>query len=171
MSVGTSRQESAVAQGPEAAVPSLPASRPGVVRPAERSRRAGATRPGGRRGGPELPVVRPRVGAGGAVAPRPVPAVVRRRRAVAVLALGLLLAALVALAVALVPSSAGTVPSAAPSSATTVTVVGEGESLSAVARRAAPGADTAATVERIRELNGLSSSAVTTGRPLVVPAG
>jgi hypothetical protein len=52
-----------------------------------------------------------------------------------------------------------------------VVVVAPGESLLDVARRAAPAADTDAVLARIRADNHLDGSAVTPGRPLVVPAG
>jgi hypothetical protein len=170
--VDTTRGESAAAgavpcrpTGHPATRPVPPGPRP--VRPAERP---APGRPGGRRAAPELPAVRPRVHGGtrraGVAGVAPL-RVVHRRRRVAVVALGLALAVLVAVAVSLLDGApVGAVPSS-----TTVTVVGAGESLTDVARRSAPGADAGATVERIRELNTLSSSSLTAGRPLVVPAG
>lgn len=146
----------------ERAVPA-PRTARSLVRPAP-------GRPAGRRGAPALPAVRPAVCGGTrpveAVAGVPLAVVHRRRRAAAV-ALGLVLAVLVALAVSMLSGPpAGAVPEA-----TTVTVVRGGESLADVAHRSAPDAETAAAVERIRGLNGLSSSDVATGSPLVVPAG
>ncbi len=55
--------------------------------------------------------------------------------------------------------------------ATTVVQVNAGESLSDVAARVAPEAPVGAVVERIRELNGLSSSALHPGQMLVTPTG
>ncbi|WP_345342532.1 LysM peptidoglycan-binding domain-containing protein, partial [Actinomycetospora succinea] len=134
----------------------------------------GPVRPAGRRAPAALPPVRPRVAGGGATAPREriaaevTPVVLRRRRVAAVAVLGVLLGALVGVLLGLV------VPSGAPAgpapTGTTVAVVGAGESLTDVAGRVAPGADTGAVVTRIRELNGLDGSAVAAGRPLVVPA-
>ncbi|MBO0839457.1 MAG: LysM peptidoglycan-binding domain-containing protein [Sciscionella sp.] len=50
-----------------------------------------------------------------------------------------------------------------------VTQVHAGETLWDVAERAAPDRDTSAVVQRIRELNGLSSNQVLAGQPLRVP--
>ena len=165
-----------------------PSVRPGVAQPAPTRpvARPGPTRPGGRRGGPELPPVRPRVGGGSPVPAGvlPVSSVVYRRRRVAAVVLAGMFVALVVVAVALLSEvthsggawsggawSGGAVTGGPVPTATTVTVVGAGETLIDVAHRAAPEADTDATVERIRELNTLPSSAVSTGRPLVVPTG
>ena len=52
---------------------------------------------------------------------------------------------------------------------TTVVRVLPGESLSELAGRMAPGSDTDAVVDRIRELNRLSDSSVRSGQPLTVP--
>ena len=49
--------------------------------------------------------------------------------------------------------------------------VAEGESLWQLARRAAPQADPGAVVERIVEVNGLESAAVTPGQVVLVPTG
>ncbi|GAA1218474.1 hypothetical protein [Prauserella alba] len=54
---------------------------------------------------------------------------------------------------------------------TTVVSVGAGESLWDVAESAVPGADPAAVVTRIEELNDLAGGAVSAGTPLVVPVG
>ncbi|MCP2253364.1 hypothetical protein LY13_002114 [Prauserella aidingensis] len=54
---------------------------------------------------------------------------------------------------------------------TAVVSVGAGESLWDVAESAAPEADPAAVVARIRELNDLAEGAVSAGVPLVVPVG
>lgn len=156
--------------------PSRPPGRPQPAgsRPARPDDARGPVRPAGRRGPAALPPVRPRVAGGGVTVPRArsvaevPPAVLRRRRVAAVAVLGVLLGALVGVLLGLV------VPSGAPAgpapTGTTVAVVGVGESLSDVAGRVAPGADTGAVVTRIQELNGLQGSAVVAGRPLVVPA-
>ncbi|MFC5141284.1 hypothetical protein ACFPK1_23810 [Actinomycetospora rhizophila] len=153
-----------------------PAGRPqpAGTRPARPEDGRGPVRPAGRRGPAALPPVRPRI-AGGGASPAPhrdrpatVPVVVRRRRLAAVAVLGVVLGLLVGVLAGLV------VPSGAPAgpapTGTSVAVVGAGESLADVAGRVAPGADTAAVVSRIRELNGLEGSAVVPGRPLVVPS-
>ena len=150
---------------------------PAGTRPARPEDARGPARPAGRRGPAALPPARPRVAGGGATtapsvagpAVLPVSEVVlRRRRIVAVTVLGVVLGVLLGVLVALVAPLGG---SAAPAPAgTTVTVVGAGESLSDVAGRVAPGADAGAVVGRIRELNTLDGSALTPGRPLVVPA-
>lgn len=157
------------APGPVAPCPVRPAGRRDAVRPA------------GRAGALSLPPVRPLPSAaphgGGRASGHAVwsgsarPEVVRRRRAVAVAVLAVVLAGLLVVAVRLVagaPGAEGTAPVPAGSA---VTVVAPGESLVDVARRTAPGADTDAVVARIRADNGLSSSLVASGRPLVVPAG
>lgn len=160
-----------------------PAGRPlpAGTRPSRPEDSRGPVRPAGRRGPTVLPPVRPRVAGGGAGSPWPhrepagvaggapaVPAVVRRRRVAALVVLGVVLGALVGVLLGLVVPSG--VPAGAPPAGTTVAVVGSGESLSDVAGRVAPGADTGAVVARIRELNGLDGSSVAAGRPLVVPA-
>ena len=55
--------------------------------------------------------------------------------------------------------------------ATTVVVVGAGETIWQVARRLAPESQPGAVVQRIRELNQLPGSAVQPGQPLQVPDG
>lgn len=151
---------------------------PAGTRPARPEDVRGPVRPAGRRGPAVLPPARPRVAGGGATptrAARPVdavaPAVLRRRRIVAVAVLGVVLGVLVGVLAGFVMPLAG---DAAPAPAgTTVTVVGAGESLSDVAGRVAPGSDADAVAGRIRELNeldGPGGSALTPGRPLVVPA-
>ena len=52
---------------------------------------------------------------------------------------------------------------------TAVVRVEPGENLTELAQRVAPGSDPSAVVARIRELNGLSGSAVKAGQPLTVP--
>jgi len=54
---------------------------------------------------------------------------------------------------------------------TAVVQVRQGENLSSLASRVAPGAPTSAVVQRIVDLNGLGTVAVRTGQALVVPAG
>jgi len=77
--------------------------------------------------------------------------------ALAVVALGLLY---------LQGSGAATVPER-----TGVVYVQVGETLWDVAERSAPESDTAAVVERIRDLNQMDDSAVLPGQPLTVPDG
>lgn len=96
----------------------------------------------------------------------PTPEQVRRRVVVlgsVLVLLGVLLvvglSALRAAGVAPVPTPTGVVQ------------VLPGESLSEVAVRVAPESPGAAVVERIRELNDLSTSTLRTGQSLVVPAG
>ncbi|NYD36307.1 LysM peptidoglycan-binding domain-containing protein [Actinomycetospora corticicola] len=102
----------------------------------------------------------------------PAPAVVlRRRRTVAAVVLAALLVGLLALVVRLGADVVGPAGPVAPVPAgTAVTVVAPGETLLDVAARVAPGSERSAVVERIRDANHLSSSLVTPGRPLVVPA-
>ncbi|MEJ2860349.1 LysM peptidoglycan-binding domain-containing protein [Actinomycetospora flava] len=170
------------ATAPAGGTPPRPATRPAGrpqpagSRPARPDDVRGPVRPAGRRAPAVLPAVRPRVAGGGAApasgelrAPVGVaPVVLRRRRVAAVAVLGVLLGVLVgALLGFVVPPGA---PAGPAPTGTTVAVVGAGESLSDVAGRVAPGADTGAVVTRIQELNGLQGSAVVPGRPLVVPA-
>ncbi|HEU0088969.1 MAG TPA: LysM peptidoglycan-binding domain-containing protein [Pseudonocardiaceae bacterium] len=54
---------------------------------------------------------------------------------------------------------------------TAVVQVGAGETVWDVAQRVAPGSDPRAVVERIRQLNGMSGSAVQPGQRLQVPDG
>ncbi|MFC4833367.1 hypothetical protein, partial [Actinomycetospora chibensis] len=132
-----------------------------------------------RRGPAVLPPTRPRVAGGGATPARtaravdaPVaPAVLRRRRIVAVAVLGVVLGVLLGVLAGFAMPLGGAAAAPAPAG-TTVTVVGAGESLSDVAGRVAPGSDADAVAGRIRELNelgGPDGSALTPGRPLVVP--
>ncbi|MDD7964182.1 hypothetical protein [Actinomycetospora lemnae] len=171
---------------PSAVLPVRPAARPSgrplpagsrPARPAGLDEVRGPVRPSGRRSPAALPPVRPRVAGGGAaprleVAPAVAPAVLRRRRVAAVVVLGVLLGVLVGvLAGLVVPSTAPGAPAAPVPAGTTVAVVGAGESLTDVAARVAPGADTDGVVARIRELNGMEgASSLAPGRPLVVPA-
>ncbi|MBB3052639.1 hypothetical protein FHS23_003673 [Prauserella isguenensis] len=77
---------------------------------------------------------------------------------------------LLANALAATGGSGGTADSVVPAD-TAVVSIGAGESLWDVAASAAPEADPAAVVSRIRELNDLASGAVRAGTPLVVPVG
>ena len=65
-------------------------------------------------------------------------------------------------------SLAGTTPAVIPVRYVTVEA---GQSLWSIAGQVAPGTDPRVTVAQIRELNALSSSAVTVGQQLAVPAG
>jgi hypothetical protein len=96
--------------------------------------------------------------------------VLRRRRTVATVVLGVVLLGLVVLAAGLGGAATGDVPSGPVPAGSAVVVVAPGETLIDVAHRAAPAADTDAVVARIRTDNHLSGSTVTPGRPLVVPA-
>jgi hypothetical protein len=167
---------------PEEVVPAVrvarPAARPQPAgsRPARPDDARGPVRPAGRRAATVLPPVRPRVAGGGvrrehAVGARVAvaPAVLRRRRVAAVAVLGVLFGVLAGVLLGMVVPS-GASPAGPAPVGTTVAVVGAGESLTDVAGRVAPGADTGAVVTRIRELNGLEGSSVAPGRPLVVPA-
>ncbi len=68
-------------------------------------------------------------------------------------------------------AQAGPAASAVTGPATALVVVQPGETLWSIAQHLAPQADPRATVQRIRELNGLGSAVVVPGQPLVVPAG
>lgn len=90
-----------------------------------------------------------------------------RRRLAALLAAGLVVAALVvSLGMLRATAADGGVPEG-----TTVVQVRSGETLWDLAERVAPRAPAAAVVERIRQLNGMSGSTVHPGQPLVVPDG
>lgn len=67
-------------------------------------------------------------------------------------------------------STPGAADGGVPPAVETVRVM-PGESLTAIARRMAPGYDTAAMVAAIREYNDLGSAAVIPGQALVVPVG
>jgi hypothetical protein len=97
--------------------------------------------------------------------------VLRRRRTVATVVLGVVLLGLLTLAVRLGGPAVAGVPDGPVPAGSAVVVVAPGESLLDVAHRAAPAADADAVVSRIRADNHLSGSAVVPGRPLVVPAG
>jgi len=97
--------------------------------------------------------------------------VVRRRRFAAVVGLSVLLGALLVVGVDLSGPEGAASPTGSVPEAVTVTVVGEGETLSDVARRSVPRAEAEATMSRIRALNALPDSSVRAGRPLTVPVG
>lgn len=92
--------------------------------------------------------------------------VVLRRLAVLIAAV----ACGVALLLFVQPGAAASENSTAPTATTTVTVE-EGQSLWSIAASISGGDDTDRVVEQIKELNGLSGSAVRTGRTLTVPVG
>lgn len=96
----------------------------------------------------------------------PTSAQVRRRRVLAWLVLTVLAVAAFAGLVALRSAGTDVVPST-----TAVVRVQAGESLSVLAGRVAPDAPTAAVVERIVSLNGLTGATVRPGESLVVPLG
>ncbi|MCD2189761.1 LysM peptidoglycan-binding domain-containing protein [Actinomycetospora soli] len=153
-----------------------PAGRAVTGSPARPAPRRDTTRPAGRPAAlvvppaPPLPSVE-RVNCSDVIHVAPAIAVVRRRRAVAVVVLAVVLVGLVALAVRLGGAAAGpAAPAGSVPAGTAVTVVAPGETLLDVAARVAPGAERSAVVDRIRAANDLSSSLVTPGRPLVVPA-
>ena len=149
-------------------------SAPGL--PTRPAGRRDARRPAGRPGALVTPLVRPvpasgRVGAEAAARGQARAVVLRRRRTVATVVLGVLLLGLVVLAVRLDGAAAGDAPSGPVPAGSAVVVVAPGETLIDVAHRAAPAADTDAVVARIRTDNHLVGSTVVAGRPLVVPAG
>ncbi|OLR95234.1 hypothetical protein BJP25_07915 [Actinokineospora bangkokensis] len=79
------------------------------------------------------------------------------------------LAGVVAAAVVGLGAFAGSVAGADVPRTTTVVRVQPGETLSGLAERMAPGSDTAAVVDRIRELNALPDGSIRSGQPLTVP--
>jgi LysM domain len=90
-----------------------------------------------------------------------------RRRLVALLAAGLLVAAMVlGLGMLRAAASDNGVPER-----TQVVQVRSGETLWELAERVAPESPTPAVVERIRQLNSMNGSTVHPGQPLIVPAG
>jgi LysM repeat protein len=91
----------------------------------------------------------------------------RRGRVVAVLMLLLLAFAAVTTVSALRTASQAGTHSYGP--ATRYVTVEPGETLWQIARRVAPGDDPRDTVDRLRQLNGLDTSAVQAGQRLVVP--
>ena len=95
----------------------------------------------------------------------------RRRRVAASVLLSVVLGVLVLVGIGLHGATAAAAPTGPVPESVSVVVVGEGETLSEVARRSAPRADVDATISRIRALNALPDSSVRTGRPLTVPVG
>jgi hypothetical protein len=79
-------------------------------------------------------------------------------------------AVMVAVVVGGLEWTASDAPPAIPAG-TAVTRVGAGETVWDVARRVAPRSDQRAVVQRIRQLNGMVSSAVAPGQQLWVPDG
>ncbi|OXM47152.1 hypothetical protein CFP71_35905 [Amycolatopsis thailandensis] len=61
------------------------------------------------------------------------------------------------------------VPGAAVPEQTTTVSVSEGETLADLAARFAPGSDTGAVVDKIKELNSLEDAVLVPGLPLTVP--
>ncbi|GAA5171906.1 hypothetical protein GCM10023321_71030 [Pseudonocardia eucalypti] len=170
---GPGRRVRPVAPSAVSSAPSVPAASPegdrlaAAVRRHPAGRRAAAMRrhPAGRRVSPARPsaVAARRPARARVEAPRAVPG----PSWVVLLLSGLMAAGLVvglglladAVSAARVPDRVGSVQ------------VQAGESLSQVARRAAPSADTGAVVRRIVELNDLGSPSVQAGRVLLSPIG
>ena len=93
----------------------------------------------------------------------------RRGRAVVVATLtGGLLAGAGSLASA---SFAGSERGAPPAPQLRHVIVQPGDTLWGIAARTAPGVDPRATIQRISDLNGLSSGSLRAGQQLVLPAG
>ncbi len=166
------------AASPARARPAAPCGPAAPWAPARPAGRRDARRPAGRAGALVTPLVRPvpcseRVNPAGPRERAHVrAAVLRRRRTVATVVLGVVLLGLVALAVRLGGAAVGADAPAGPVPAgSAVVVVAPGETLLDVAHRAAPSADADAVVARIRVDNHLAGSTVIPGRPLVVPAG
>lgn len=98
----------------------------------------------------------------------PIRLTVRGRVVVVLLALACVAVALVALVGA--PATASTPASLGAHSAVADRVVVQpGQTLWQLAQDAVPGADPRATIQRIKEMNGLSSSDIEAGRVLLVP--
>jgi hypothetical protein len=162
---------------PRTGRPVLPAPAPWTPAPTRPTGRRDGRRPAGRRAEVVVPLARP-VCSPDRVNPDAVRArslarvaTVRRRRTVATVVLGVVLLGLVALAVRLGGAAVPAAPAGPVPAGTTVVVVAPGQSLTDVARQAAPTADTDAVLARIRADNHLDGSAVSPGRPLVVPTG
>ena len=160
--------------GPARPVSPWAPAAPGL--PTRPAGRRDARRPAGRPGALVTPLVRPlpstargRAEVSARAHARAV--VLRRRRTVATVVLGVVLLGLVVLVVRLGGPVAGDAPSGPVPAGSAVIVVAPGETLVDVAHRAAPAAATDAVVARIRTDNHLAGSALVAGRPLVVPAG
>ena len=80
-----------------------------------------------------------------------------------------LLLAVTALALLLPPAAAGGDPSPATRDVAVRVTVDPGQTLWQMALSVAPEADPRATIARIKEMNGLSSSAIDAGQVLLVP--
>ncbi|MBM7776360.1 hypothetical protein JOD54_006564 [Actinokineospora baliensis] len=139
-----------------ALVPSPPVRVPAPGR-SGRSVGRGRLRPPTRRRSPGAPHVVAEPGCGPRRAPMPMAVVLGLAALAAAVVYGIGVAANSVAGEPQVPST------------TTVVRVAAGESLSDVAARTAPGSDTAAVVERIIELNGLTGVTVRPGQPLTVP--
>ncbi len=170
------RGDGAVGAAPSTGAPP-PATAPWAPAPTRPAGRRDARRPAGRPAALVTPLVRPVPASDQVNSTRTQErahtraGVLRRRRSVATVVLGLVLLGLLALVVRLGGATVPEPPEGPVPSGTAVVVVAPGESLLDVARRAAPTADTDAVLARIRTDNHLDGSAVTPGRPLVVPAG
>ena len=128
-----------------------------------------AVRAAGRAAAPTGRAVAP---VGRAVAPAGRAPVRLTRRGRAVVAVLLLLLAVTVLGLLRAPATATTGGRGASASPVAERVtVRPGETLWQIAERAAPGVDPRDTVARIREMNGLRTSAVAAGRVLWVPPG
>jgi LysM repeat protein len=89
------------------------------------------------------------------------------KRGRAVLLVALVLTLFVAFSCLRVATSAGTTPTGP---ATRTVTVSAGETLWQIARQVAPSDDPRDTIDRIRDLNGLSTTVVQAGQRLIVPA-
>lgn len=89
----------------------------------------------------------------------------------AVLAVLLLLVVSGALALVLSPVAAGGSPTGSNANVAVRVTVDPGQTLWQIALTAAPGEDPRATIARIKDMNGLRSSAIEAGRVLLVPVG
>ena len=105
----------------------------------------------------------------GTASPRPRSTVrlTRRGRVVVVLA-----ALLVAFAIGVFVTAAGSVATQSPGTAepTRIVQVGSGDTLWGIASQLADGGDVRAMIEEIKQLNALDSEALQAGQRLVVPA-
>ncbi|MFC7613830.1 LysM peptidoglycan-binding domain-containing protein [Actinokineospora soli] len=117
------------------------------------------------RGGSRPPTRRPPVGAPRVVAPADC---APRRSPVPLAALVAIALAVAALVYGFGAYSGAMAESTVPTT-TAVVRVGVGETLYDLAARTAPGSDSSAVVDRIRQLNGLDSVDVYPGQPLTVP--
>jgi LysM repeat protein len=100
----------------------------------------------------------------------PTPALRLTRRGRVLVTLVLLVVAAAAVLLLRAPATASTGSTSHAPVARSVTVA-PGQTLWEIAREARPGVDPRDTVDRIMEMNGLSSASVQAGRQLFVPAG